>query len=108
MGTIEATVDSNVAKLQAQLAAWGAKLDELASKTEQAQVDAKADYRKRLEDQRTQCSTMLDRLDEFRRAGSRDWETVRSGIENACKDLDVAFRQLTAEREDNSRPGTDE
>ncbi len=95
MGTIEATVDNNVAKLQAQLAAWGAKLDELASKTEQAKADAKADYRKRLEDLREQCSTAQDRLDEFRRAGSRDWETVRSGIEDAWKDLDVAFQQLT-------------
>jgi predicted nucleic acid-binding Zn-ribbon protein len=95
MGTIEASVDKNVAKMEAQLAAWGARLDELASKTEQAKADGKAEYQKRLEDLRTQCSTAQGRVDEFRRAGSSNWETVRSGIENAWKDLDIAFRQLT-------------
>jgi predicted nucleic acid-binding Zn-ribbon protein len=95
MGTIEATVDKTVANLEAQLASWGAKIDELASKTEQNKAEAKADYQKRLQDLRTQCSTAQTRLDEFKRAGNKNWETVRGGIENAWKDLDVAFQKLT-------------
>jgi chromosome segregation ATPase len=95
MGTLEAKVDKNVAELQAQLAAWGAKIDEFASKAEQSKAEAKADYAKRLEDLRTQCSTAQAKLDEFKRSGNKNWETIKGGIESAWKDLDAAFRNLT-------------
>jgi hypothetical protein len=95
MGTIEVTVDKNVAKLEAQLAAWGAKIDDLASKTEQAKAEARTEYQKRLQDLRTQCATAQARLDEFKRTGSKNWETIKGSIENAWRDLDVAFQQLT-------------
>lgn len=95
MGTIEATVDKNIAKLEAQLAVWRAKIDELASKTEQTKAEAKADYQKRLEELRTQCATAQGRVDDFKRAGSKNWETLKAGIENAWKDLDVTFQKMT-------------
>jgi hypothetical protein len=95
MGTIEKSVDKNIERLQAELGVWGAKIDELANKTENAGAAAKADYQKRLQELRAKRSAAQGKLDELKGAGSEKWEIFKVGIENAWKDVEIAFKELT-------------
>lgn len=95
MGTVENSVEKNVGKMEAQLREWGAKIDELATKAEKAGAEVKADYRQRLEELKVKRATAQARLDELKGAGNQKWLTLKSGLEAAWKDLEIAFKDAT-------------
>lgn len=88
-------VEEHVGKLEAQLAQWGAKLDELLADADLADAEAKIDYRRRVDALKSKYDVAHARLAEFKAAGSDKWETFKTGVEIAWKDLEAAFQELS-------------
>jgi uncharacterized coiled-coil DUF342 family protein len=89
------SVEDNVGKMETQLKKWGAKLDELIAKADEAGAEAKVDYRKRIDDLKAKHHAATIKLDELKAAGSEKWETFKGGIESAWGELETAFKKLT-------------
>jgi hypothetical protein len=85
----------NVGKLESQLKQWGARLDEFVAKTDKAGTTARIDNRKRIDDLRAKCRAAQSKLDEVRTAGSNKWETLKTGVESAWSELEIAFKKLS-------------
>jgi len=86
---------ANVGKMETQLQQWGAKLDELAAQVEETGTEAKLDYRERIDALKAKHRLARSQLDELRATGSDKWETLKTGMEGAWNELEVAFRKLT-------------
>ena len=51
--------------------------------------------RKRIDDLKAKHQLARSQLDELRATGSDKWETLKTGMEGAWNELEVAFRKLT-------------
>jgi hypothetical protein len=87
-------MEAHVGKMEKQLRQWGAQLDELVAKAEGAGTEAKVDYRKCIDDLKAKHQVAQSKLDELKAAGSEKWETLKTGVESAWNELDVAFKKL--------------
>lgn len=88
------TKEAHVGKMEAQLAKYGAKLDQLAVKAEKAGADAKSDYRKRVDELKSKHQAAQLKLGELKAAGSDKWQTLKAGVQSAWNELDVAFKKM--------------
>ena len=88
------TVQAQVARMEAELERWSAKLSELRSRGHRAGIEPNLDYHKRLDDIALKYDAAEEKLGELKDAGSANWETFRSGIETAWTELGDAFRRL--------------
>jgi hypothetical protein len=86
--------EDNVGKLETQLKQWGARLDELVAKADRAGTAARIDNRKRIDDLKAKVHAAQAKLDEVKTAGSEKWETLRTGVESAWSELELAFKKL--------------
>jgi hypothetical protein len=87
--------EAHVGKLEAQLAEWGAKLDELVKDAAQADSEAQQDYNKRVAAIKVKYEVAHTRLSELRTASGEKWDTFKAGVEVAWKDLEAAFQSLS-------------
>ncbi len=83
-------------KMDAQMAAFNEKMDDLKTKAEQASADARAAYETRMKEYREKQKAIQEKLDELKRQGDESWETLRAGIESAADDLDRSLREAMA------------
>jgi len=81
-------------KMETRLKEWGARLDELIARADQVGATAQADYRQGVDDVRVKFRAAQTRLSELRTAGDDKWETFKTGMEIAWKDLEVTFKKL--------------
>ena len=87
--------EANVGKMETQLQQWGAKLDELVAQVEHAGTEAKLDYRERIDALKVNHELARSQLDELKTARNEKWETLKTGLEGAWNELEVAFKKLT-------------
>jgi hypothetical protein len=87
--------EANVGKMERQLTQWGAKLDELVAQAEEAGAEVKLDYRERIDALKAKHQLARSQLDELRATGNDKWETLKTGMEGAWNELEVAFKKLT-------------
>jgi hypothetical protein len=88
--------EANVGKMETQLQQWGAKLDELVAQAEAAGTEAKLDYRERINALKAKHRLARSQLDELKAARNEKWETLKTGLEGAWNELEVAFKKLTS------------
>lgn len=74
-------------KMEAQLQEWGAKIDALTAKAEQASADAKAKYQEQIQTLQTKREAAQTKLNELKNASGDAWEDMKTGIESAWSDL---------------------
>ncbi len=86
--------EDNVGKLETQLKQWGARLDELVAKADRAGTTARIDNRRRIDDLKAKVHAAQAKLDEVKTADSEKWETLKTGVESAWSDLELAFKKL--------------
>ena len=81
--------DAYVAKMEAQLAEWGAKLKDMKAKAEKAAAQGRIEYQKKLEQSKAQekHDQARQKLNEVKAAGEERWEALKSGLEGAWKEL---------------------
>lgn len=94
-GTIEASVEKNVEKMEVQLKAWGAKLDELVAKAEKTSATAKVESRHHLDDLKARYAVAQKKLAALKAAESGKWEHFKTDLDVVWRDLEAALKSLT-------------
>ena len=87
--------EEHVGQMETQLKQWGKKLDELTAKAENVGTEAKGDYRKGIDDLKAKYRVTQSKLAEFKTGSSENWDTFKTGIENAWSELEEAFKKIT-------------
>ena len=87
-------VAAKVARMEADLKSWGARLHKLRLQDHAAGGQPNPDYHKRLDEMEATCDTAETKLGELKAAGSTQWETLRNGIETAWDEVEAGFRRL--------------
>jgi predicted nucleic acid-binding Zn-ribbon protein len=94
MGTTGSSVNENLTKMEAQLKAWSAKLNEAVAKAGDAGQQAKIDTRKQIDELKEKLAGARAKLDEAKAAGGEKWESLKSGVESTWHELEGAFKKL--------------
>ncbi len=81
--------DAYVAKMEAQMSEWGARLKEMKAKAEKAAAQGRIEYQQKLNQAKAEEKQEQARrkLDELRVAGEERWEALKSGVEGAWAEL---------------------
>ena len=87
--------ETHVGKMEKRLEQWGAKLVEFAAMGEGVGAEAKADYRKYIDDVSAQYKMVRAKLDELKATGGEEWLSLKNGVESAWKGLEVAYKKMT-------------
>jgi len=85
---------THVGKMEKLLKEWGVRLDELVSRVDKAGAGAQADYRLGVDDLKAKLQVAKTRIDELKTANIDKWQTFKSGIDIAWKDLETTFSKL--------------
>lgn len=80
-----------IEKARARIAQWDAEIDKVKARADEAEADAKIDYRRQLEEMRAQRDKAETRLEELRQASDAAFEDMKSGFEKAWDDISSAF-----------------
>jgi predicted nucleic acid-binding Zn-ribbon protein len=100
--------DAFVQKLKAQLDEWNADINELETKTDQAEVRAKIEYHKRIADLRARLKEVEDKIGELQQAGEGALENLKQGLENSWEILKVSFTKAKSEFERGYKEGRED
>lgn len=79
-------------KLQARLDEWGAEIDKLKAKADNAEADAQLEYYKQIEELRSMQKSAANKFAELRDAGDNAWKDLRTGTESALDSLGSALK----------------
>lgn len=81
--------DAYVAKMEAQLKEWNAKVADVKAKAEKAAAQGRVDYQNRLAQAKLDEKQEQARrkLEEMKAAGEERWEALKGGIEGAWSEL---------------------
>lgn len=88
--------DAYEKKLRAQLDEWTAEIARLKAKSDQAEANAQLEFYKQVDELRLRKLKVEERLKDLQRASDDAWEELKGGIDDACKDLESAFRKAAA------------
>jgi hypothetical protein len=83
-------------KLEAHMREWSAKIDLLKAKADQAEAEAKIEYRNRIEDLRQKKEALKAKLSELQNASDAAWKDIKAGTEKAAADLKDALQSALA------------
>lgn len=83
-------------KLQAQLDEWGAEIEKLKAKADNAEADVQLEYYKQIEELRTMQESATKKLAELKNAGDDAWEDLKAGIESAWDSLSSALKSAAS------------
>ncbi len=88
------SAEKHVGKLEEQLRHWGAKLDELVTKANEVDSEARVELHKGIDDFRAKHQAAQLKLAEYKTAGSEKWDDFKVGIESSWSELENTFREL--------------
>jgi len=88
--------DAYEKKLQAQLDEWGAEIDKLKTKVDNAEADAQLEYYKQIEELRSMQESASNKLVELKEAGDDAWEDLKAGIDSAWDSLGNALKSAAS------------
>ena len=74
-------------KLEAHLAEWDAKLEQLRAKAKEAKADIRAEFEIQLEALTSKRAVAQEKLRELRQHGEWAWEDVKGGTDKAWKEM---------------------
>ncbi len=77
--------DAYIKKLEAQMDAWDAKIEELKAQGKSAQADAELNTNKQLEDLRELREQVRKELDRLRDSSDHAWEDIKQGADAAAR-----------------------
>jgi hypothetical protein len=90
---MEKTQD-NVGKLETELKQWRAKLNELIAKANRAGTTARIDNGEPVGNLKPKVQATPSTLDAVKSAGSKKWDTLKTGVESAWNKVELAFKKL--------------
>ena len=87
--------EAHVEKMEKRLWQWSAELDNFVARGDGVGPKAKVDYRKRINDVESRYNVVRTKLDELKSGSNGDWKTLKSDVEIAWKELQVAYKKMT-------------
>ena len=84
-------------KLEAQMREWSAKIDLLKARADQAEAEAKIEYRNRIEDIRQRKEALQAKFRELENASDAAWKDIKAGTERAAADLRDALQSALSQ-----------
>jgi hypothetical protein len=90
------TREQHAGKMEKRLERWGARFDDFTAKAREAGTEAKADYQVHLEDLKSKQRAVGERFQQLKAAGDDQWESLKTGVESAWKELESSFKKLTS------------
>ena len=75
--------DEYTRKMHSKLDQWGAEIDALSAKADQAGAEARVEYHKQIADLHSKKDKARNQLTELENAGENAWEDMKSGVEAA-------------------------
>lgn len=91
-----ATKEAYRRKLEAQLRAWDAKLDQLGAKAKMATADARISYENELESLKSKRAAAHKTLKELAERGENAWEDMKDGAERVWDEMGKAVEKVAA------------
>ncbi|MDP8244748.1 MAG: hypothetical protein P9L94_11745 [Candidatus Hinthialibacter antarcticus] len=88
--------DAYIQKLEAQLNQWGAEIDKLKAKAENAQADAKIEYSFQIDELNSMKDAANDKLTELKNASDDAWEELKAGCEHAWATFSESVKTAVA------------
>lgn len=77
--------------MEARLAEWGTRINELKAKADKAEAQAKVEYYKQIDALRNQQAAVQEKLRGLKDAGEGAWEDLKAGLEKAWDDLQTSI-----------------
>jgi len=88
------TRDKFIARMKAQLDAWGAELDKLESRAEHTREDLRDKYRQAIAELRDKQAAAEHKLGEIEHAGEQTWDDLKDDVERAWAAFKVSLDAL--------------
>jgi len=88
--------DAYEKKLQAQLDEWGAEIDKLKAKADNAQADAQLEYQEQIKELRSMKNVANEKLSELKNASVDAWQDLKAGIDSAWDSLGNAMKSAAS------------
>lgn len=85
-----------IEKIDAKLAYYNVKLDQMKSKAAEVQVDMKLEYLDQVENVEKKRDDFIKKHGELKIASEHGWEDIKVGTEKAWNELQGAFDKATA------------
>ncbi len=89
------TMEAHVGKMEKKFQQWGAKFDEIISRTQDVGMDARGDWHDRIDELKVKRAEAQLKFDELKAAGSEKWVSFRAGLERAWNEFETAVKKLT-------------
>jgi predicted nuclease with TOPRIM domain len=86
--------ESYLAKIEAQINEWSAKIEELKAKADKAGAGAKAEVQSQMEKMWAMLEAARDKLKELEGAGAGKWEKVKESSEKTLDDLKQSWENV--------------
>ena len=83
-------------KIEAEIKEWGAKIDQLESKTEKASAEAKIQFKEQLAALNRKKDAAKAKLQELKNASEGAWESAKSGLDSAWSDLKASLENTVS------------
>lgn len=94
MSNVELLIDTNVARTEARLELWSAKLKEVLAKVTVNDQVPKAETQAHLDELKAKIDAAKVKLDLAKAAGHDQWASFKDDVEITWKDLEGAFKKL--------------
>lgn len=83
-------------KLQARMAQYDAKFDELKAKSQEMQADAKLEFLERMNQVDAKRQELKKQIEELKNNGEDAMQDIEQGVEKAWHELETAFEKAVA------------
>jgi hypothetical protein len=100
--------DAYINKLKAMLVEWETEIDCLSAKEDNAGLDAKAEYHKRLAELRVKRDDLAARIETMHKTGEDEMEDLKFDLENAWKFLEEGLLIFKSEFQKGYKEGLKE
>jgi len=90
------TKNEYIDNLAAELKDWGAQIDLLAAKTENAAAHVRSQYIQELNDLHAKQQKAIDKMEELQEAGVDAWETVKVTADQVWDDLRLGLASASS------------
>jgi predicted nucleic acid-binding Zn-ribbon protein len=80
-------------KQKEQIAEWNKMIEELMQTAKKTQVEASVKFENYIEDLKERLEDMRLKMEDVKKSGDTGWHDLRTGMENAWKDLANAFEK---------------
>ena len=86
-------MDLYVAKMEGQLNGWSARIAAMKTKLDESEEQGRLEFHNQLDASQRQHELACRHLEELKQSGEEAWQTLKSGVEAAWKELTTSIRE---------------